>query len=239
MVVGQRAQTLEETGDRRRATLQRLDDDAGDVGDVLDDDRPRRREVVERRDEDLVADRRRDAGAGRLGLGEVAQPLRKQAGDADVVGAVIGALELEDLGLGRHRARQALAVHIRLGARGAKSQTVTRRAEPQDRLGERQRVLVDVGEVGAERGLARHRLGHRRVGVADQHRAPANREVEELAAVGVPQPAAVAARDDHRELGRQVELAVRTGREGRLGARAHRCHGRLQVVPARGSTRGG
>src|SRR3546814_2765246 len=75
---GQRAQALEEARLRRQETLERLDDDAAELVVILADQAGGGLQVVERRDQHLVADPRRYAGGIRHRLREVGQPLRRQ-----------------------------------------------------------------------------------------------------------------------------------------------------------------
>ena len=167
-----------------------------------------------------------DAGAGRIRFGIVRRPVGEQAGDAEGVGAVIGAFELENLGPPGEGAGEPLAIHRRLGARGTEPERIAGGAEAENLLRQHKRVFRDVGEIGAEPRLARHRLDDFRPGMANEHRAPAHGEVNEFSALGVPQAAALAMVDDHGQLLGQVELAVGTGGKGGERALPHRCHGR-------------
>src|SRR5262249_17909506 len=98
------------------------------------------------RDQQFGIDRRR-AGAGVLGLRITEIAGREQAGDARLVGAMIGALELENLWLAGERAGKTLTVHGRFGARRAEAQALGGRAQARDLLGKRERLLVEIGEV--------------------------------------------------------------------------------------------
>ncbi len=239
------AQALEEAFLGRRAPLQRLYDDRGELGGVLCDDARRGGGVVVGRYQGLCHHRRRNAGARGLRLGKIQQAVGKQARHPDLVGAVIGALELENLAAAGGGPCKALAVHRGLGARSAETHALAGGAEPADLLGERQRVLVDVGEVGAELGLTNHRFGHLGPCMPDQRRAPADGEVEKGSAAGIHELAALSPRDDRAKLGRQIELAV-----GATGENAQRTlsslrhvgfdHGHMLVLPrlARAETYG-
>ena len=168
------AQALEETLFRGGAPLQRLDDDGREIVRMLGDDPRREGAVVVGSDEDVVDRRRWNAGARGIGPGEVQEAVWEQARDPDLVGAVIGTLELEDLAPSRSGPREALAVHGGLGAGCAEAQPLAGGAEPADLLRERQGVLVHTGEIRAERRLSRDRLGHLGSRVSHEHRTPAD-----------------------------------------------------------------
>jgi hypothetical protein len=130
-----------EAGHWRRAALQGLDDDAGERRGVFADQRLGRLEVIERRHQQTVLGVR-GPGTGELRLGKIRQPGREQAGDPGLVGAVVGALELEDPRPAGEGAGQALAVHGGLGTRGTKAQALGRRRDPRDLLGQIQRPSI-------------------------------------------------------------------------------------------------
>ena len=74
--------------------MERLDDDRGDVS-MGREDRRGRPEVVVRRDEHVGDGARGDTGGGRFSLRKREEAPREEAHRADLVGAVIRALEFQ------------------------------------------------------------------------------------------------------------------------------------------------
>ena len=70
-------------------------------------------------------------------------------------------------------------------------------------------VSISVGraEGQAVLGGLLHRADHRRIGVAEDHRAPGAHVVDELAAVGRPDPRALGAREEDRLAAHAAESA--------------------------------
>ena len=178
---------------------------------MLGDDPLREGGVVVGSDQDVVDRRRRNAGARRVGPGKVQEAVREQARHPDLVGAVIGALELENHAPPGGGPREPLAVHGGLGAGRAEAQPIAGGAHPADLLRHREGVLVHVREVRAERRLAHHRLGHLGSRVSHEHRAPAHGEIEKCGAGGIHDLASLAPADDGAELGGEVEFPVGAG----------------------------
>ena len=207
------AQALEEALLRGGAPLQGFDDDGGEVAGMLGDDPRREGTVVVGGDEDVVGRRRWNAGARGVGAGKVEEAVGEQARDPGLVGAVVGALELEDHAPPGRGPREPLAVHGGLGAGGAEAQPIAGGADPADLLRKRQGVLVHAGEVRPERRLAHDRLGHLGPGVSHQHGTPAHGEVEEGGAGHVLDLASRAPGDHRAELGGEIEFAVGAGGE--------------------------
>jgi hypothetical protein len=193
--------------------MERLDDDGGDVTAMGRKDRRGRAQVVVRRDQHVVDGPGRDTRRRGLALREREQTAREQADRTDLVGAVVGALEFQHARSPGVRPREPDGVGRGLGARGAEAQALGARNRARQLLGELERGVGEVGEVRAEGHAAPDRLDDRRMGMAEDHRPPAHREVDERAPVGVPDGGALAAREHHAELARQVVLAGRAGRK--------------------------
>ena len=134
--------------------------------------------------------------------------MREQARHTDLVGAVIGALELENLAPSRRGPRESLAVHGGLGAGCAEAQPLAGGAEPADLLRECKGVLVHAGEVRAERRLAHDRLGHLGPRVSHEHRTPADGKIEVSGAGRILDHASLAPADDRAELGGEIEFSI-------------------------------
>ena len=125
---------------------------------------------------------------------KVAGPLGRERHQRVVAHAVIAALELQDLVALAEGARGAHGVEIGLGAGADEAHLVGAGHGVADRLGERDAVAVVAEEGRAERHLRLHRRRHLGMGVADEHRAGAQQEVDIFAARLVPDAAALAFR---------------------------------------------
>ena len=180
---------------------------------MLGDDSLREGTVVVGCDQDVVDRRRRNAGARGVGPGKIQEAVRKQARHSDLVGAVIGALELENQAPPGRGPREPLAVHGGLGARCAEAQPLASGAHPADLLREREGVLVHVRKIRAERRLAHDRFGHLGSRVSHQHRTPAHGKIEKCGAGRIHDLAPFAPTDDRAELGREIEFPVGAGRK--------------------------
>ena len=132
----------------------------------------------------------------------------EQARDPDLVGAVIGALELQDHAPPGRGPRESLAVHGGLGAGCAEAQPLAGGTEPADLFRERQGVLVHAGEIRAERRLAHDRLGHLGPGVSHEHRTPADGKIEVSGAGRILDHATLAPADYRAELGGEIEFSI-------------------------------
>ena len=126
---------------------------------------------------------------------------------------MIAALELQDLVALAEGAGGPHGVEIGLGAGADEAHLLGAGHGVADRLGERDAVAVVAEEGRAERHLRLHRRRHLGMGVADEHRAGAQQEVDILAACLVPDAAALALLQDH--LGRHVAEAA--ARQDALG----------------------
>jgi hypothetical protein len=195
--------------------MQGLHDDPRDLAAMGHEDFGGRAEIVVWRYQHVVHGARRHAGRGGLALGKCEKASREEADGADLVGAVVRALEFQHARAARKGAGQANGVRGGFGARGAEAQPLGARNRARQLLGQLERGVGDVREVRAELDAASDRLDDRRVSVAEDHGSPAHREVGELAAVGVPDGGAPAAREYDRELTRQVVLAGRARWEDR------------------------
>ena len=160
------------------------------------DERDRRVDVVEGRDDDLVLHALRDAGRIRHAAGEVAGLLGRQRHQAPVAHAVIAALELQDLVAAPEGACHPHGIEV--GLRAARHEAHLLGAGQRiDDLGRQSDAGLVVGEEGgAERHLLQHRLDHLGMGVADEHRAGAEQEIDILPARHVPDAPAPAFPDD-------------------------------------------
>ena len=121
--------------------------------------------------------------------------------------AVPRALELQDLVAAGERARDAQRVERGLGARAGEVDDLGARDRLDQPLREPDLRLVEEVVGRALRQLRRDRRGDRRVRVAEQRGPGAQVVVDVLAARDVPDVAALAARDDEVQLGRQDEEA--------------------------------
>ena len=207
------AKSVQESGHRRQAALQRLDDHARQLAQMAYDDHARCFEIVERCHERVRFGRRIHSGGTRLGSGIISRSGGKQAADPHIVRTMVRAFELEDFRPTRGCSCDSQAVHGGFRAGGAKSHRFAGRAEADDFFRECERLFGDVREVETVAELRCDGVGHFGPSVTDQRRTPAHREIEHPPIVGRPQPATVAPRDDRGKLGRQIEFAVRAGRE--------------------------
>ena len=115
----------------------------------------------------------------------------------DVVVAVVAALDLDDEVAPGDGPHQVDGVHRGLGARVAEAPQGQPEA-PAELLGHDDGVLGRLGEVGAERHPALHRLDDRRVGVTDEHHAVAGVQVDVLGPVDVVAPSTLPVADPDR-----------------------------------------
>ncbi len=215
---GDLAQAGQKPVHRRQAAVQRLYDHGRQLVGVRGDEPLGSLQVVVGRNQHVRRHGVVDAGGRRLGGRKRAQLRGEEAGDAYIVGPVVGALELHDALPAGECAGEAEGVHRGLGARGAVAQLVDRRAQPHQLFGQREGRLRHIREIRAARRLCHHRLGHFGAGVPHERGPPSHREVEVRPAVAIPQAAPFAARDDAGQRIRQVELAVRAGGEDVQGA---------------------
>ena len=173
--------------------------------------------VVAGRDDGL-GDRVRDAPAPaqRDGVVLVAQLAHVVGADADqgvVVDAVVLALELHDLVATRERARDAHRVHRRLGAGHGHPGLRDPRVELLDELHRPDLVLAREREADPQAHPLVDVVVDALVAVAQDHRAVAHAQVDELVAVDVPDAAALAAVDVDRVLAPGPEVRVRAARQ--------------------------
>ncbi len=204
------AEALEEPLGRRKAAVQRLDDDAGQLVGVRRDEALGRGQVVIGRDQHVLLV---DAGGRRLGRRERPQLLGKQARHPHIVRAVVGPFKFQDLLPAGKRPRQSQDVHCSLGAGRAEANLVAGRTQPHQLLPQRQRRLGDEGEVRPPRSLPDNGLDHLRPGMPDQRRAPAHRKVVKMPALGVPQRTPLPPVNHNPHPVGDVEFAVGAGRK--------------------------
>ena len=172
------AQAGEEPGagrDESHVRGDRLDEDRREVGAVLGERGVERGEVVVRHD-DRVGD-----GAGGH-AGRTGQPERRDAAarlhEQRVEVAVVAARELDDLGAAGRAAREAHRGHRGLGARRHEPHLLDRRHARADRFGELDLTRRRRAERRAVGRRPLHRLDDRRIGVAEDRRAPRLHVVE-------------------------------------------------------------
>src|ERR1700737_2860226 len=135
-----------------------------------------------------------------IGCGKL--PLRRQAHQRIVAHAVKAALEFEDLVALAKRPSGAHRIEVRLGAGGDEAHLLGAGHGLDDGLGELDPPAV-VGEEGRALGNALvDGGGDLGMGVANEHRARAEQEIDILPAALVPHPAAAALADHH--LGREI-----------------------------------
>ncbi len=182
-------------GDEPHVRGDRLDEDGRDVGAVLGEHGVEGVVVVER-DDDRVGD---GAGGDPGGAGQPEG--RDAAAGRDEEGVevpVVAAGELHDLGPAGRAAGEPHGGHRRLGAGRDEAQLLDGRDPLGDGLGELDLPGGGGAEGGAGRRGALHRLDDRRVGVAEDRRAPRLDVVEVAAPVGVDEVRALAAGDEER-----------------------------------------
>jgi hypothetical protein len=166
----------------------RFHDHAGDLVLMIGEDALHGLEVVERHHQGQPHHLRRDAAArghavravGRTQLGQqlVHRHLHR------VVMAVIGALDLDDLGTPGDRPHEVDGIHGRLGS--GVGEPPQREAEsPGQLLGHHDGVLGGLGEVGAPGHPGADRLDDLGMSVTDRHDAVAPVQVDVLESVGV------------------------------------------------------
>ena len=167
------------------------------------------------------------------GRGKSRRRWREQARHPDLVGAVVGAFELENHAPPGGGPRKTLAVHVCLGAGCAESQPVAGGAYPADLLRQREGVLVHVREVRTESRLTRDRLGHLGPRVAHQHRAPAHGKIKKFGTRRIHDLASLAPTDDRAEFGGEIEFPVGAGGKHlhRSLVRPRACSVRSREIP--------
>ena len=197
------AKALEEALLRGEGALQGLDDDAGELVVVALDDGGGGLDVVEGRDEHVARGGRGDAEAVGRGRREVSQVggRRGHAHHGVVVGAVEGALELQDLVAAAVGAGDAHGVEGGLGAAAGEAHLLGAGDGADDLLGQQQGVLVEAEVRGTPGELLLDGGDDLGVRVADEHGAGAEDVVDVLVAADVPDAGAAAPGDDgvHRD----------------------------------------
>ena len=211
------SQPLEEAGLGRDEALERLDDDGGQLVGVRGDDALDRAEIVERRDQHFGLERVRDARRVGHGSGEGLGRARRRAHHGIVVGAVVAALELEDLVALAIRARDAEREEGRLRAGGGEAHLLGARHRLADLLGQLDDGLVDHEVRAAALDLLAHRGDHRRMRVAEDERAGGQDVVDVLAPAHVVDLRALAVLDDEGGLLRVAGGAQHAAGQAPLG----------------------
>ena len=241
-----RAHRLQEAGPGRDQPLERLHDDAAEFVVMRLDQRHHGVDVVERRHQHVIGDMRRDAG----GIGdrprEIRLPLRRERHQPMVAHPVIAALELQDFVAPAKRAGQPHRIHVGLGAGAHEPHLLGARQRIDDRLGQQDAGRIVGEECGAAGHLLQHRRRHRRMGVADEHRAGAQQVIDVIVALAVAHMPARTL-DDHRPR----HVAEMAGGQHAIGGVDQAIHGRhplrlcaaardrLSGIPAPGCRRPG
>ena len=189
------AETLEESGLGRDQPLEGLDDHRGQLVGMGGHDAFDRREVIVGRDQHLGFQRVRDAGGVRDGRGEGLGRARGRAHHRVIVGAVVAALELEDLVALPRGAGDAQREEGRLRARRGEAHLLGARHRAADLLGQLDDRLGHHEVGGAALELRAHRGHHRGMGVAQHHRAGGHHVVDVLAPAHVVDLRALAVLD--------------------------------------------
>ena len=182
--------------------------------------------VVAGRD-DRLGDRVRDAPAPAqrdrvLLVAQLAHVVGPDADQRVVVDAVVLALELHDLVATGEGARDPHRVHRRLGAGHRHPGLRDPRVELLDELHRPDLVLAGEREADAEPHPLVDVVVDALVAVAEDHRPVAHAQVDELVAVDVPDPSALAAVD--------VDRVVAPGAEVRVGAARQRPRARRYIA---------
>ena len=224
VALGDGAQPLEEALRGRNDAAdaqQRIDQDGGELARFLLDDLLAGLGIVPGQHDHVLEHGRRNPGRRRHRLGPAAASGRLHVGsDAHqhpVVGAVIRALELGDLGPSREGSGRADRIHGGLGARVREAHAFQRRHSPRQHLGQANLVLRGARKGQAEGGGVLRRLHHVRMGVAQDEARVVAVEVQAVHAVHVPDVRALSPLD--------VEgIGIEEGRGPAVAAR-HDGHG--------------
>lgn len=158
------------------------------------------------------------AGAGGVAGGEVAGLAVDHAGDTDGMLTVVGAFEADDASSAGGGVGDAEAEEGGLGTGGDEADAFGAGAELEETFGKFDGAVMDGGEVGAIGGGVGGGGEDFGSGMAGEGGSPGHGEVEEFAALGIPDAGTGAALEDGNEFGWEAELAVGTGGEGEEGA---------------------
>mmetsp|Transcript_9625 Transcript_9625/g.22391 ORF Transcript_9625/g.22391 Transcript_9625/m.22391 type:complete len:286 (+) Transcript_9625:1897-2754(+) len=199
-----------------------LDDDAGQLLAMLGESGLQLLDVVVFEDDRVGRRAGRDAGAGRVAEGGQA---RASFHEQRVGVAVVAALELDELGPAGGAAGQADGAHRRFGARADEAHLVDAGHQLQDLFGQLDLALGGRAEGEALGRSLLHGLPHRRVAVAEDHRAPGADVVDVALPFGVPDIGPLAPGD---EAGRAADGAESAHRRVDA-ARNHACRAFKQL----------
>ena len=218
VVVGRHfAHALQKARPGLERSLDRLEDDAGQLVVVRCDDRGRGFEVVERCDQYFVTQRAGDAVGVRDRLRKRRRAHRPLiAHHRVVVHAVIRAFELQDLVALAVDAGQTHRKKRRLAAAAVQAQHVGAGHVLEDLLAELHGVLIDDEVRGAAFGNRSERLEHRGMRMPEDVRPRAEQVVDVSVAAHVPDVAALGLPNAEVEVRVEGE-AARRGREHPLG----------------------
>ena len=209
MLVAEILEALEVAGlrqDHAAVHHRRLEDHAGDLPRVLLEGATRFRQIVEGHHANQVGEgvrdaerlRDRDRMLARTDLGAI----RGHAEHDRVVMAVVGPLDLDQHVAACVRPHQADSLERRLRA-GVRESPERELEAVGEVLAHHGQVLRRLREMRAAAGRSLDRLDDLRMGVADDHRAVSEVEVDVLVAIDVVEPVAVAPFDVDR-VGRRV-----------------------------------
>jgi hypothetical protein len=209
---GRGAKRLEESGTGADDSLERLHDDRGEGVPVRPDQAGRGFGVVERGDEDLLPEARRDARR----IGHVLAAGRGRGEGVEhrvVVMPVVGAFEFQDPGPAGVRTGEPETVERRLRARPAEADLLGRWDGADDLVRELDGGCVEAVERGAARHLLTDRLDDGGMSVPEDQWTRGQHVVEVPAAGGVVHVAALPPGDDELEIGGQEKRAERPARQ--------------------------
>ena len=221
-LLGERPHALVEAlprQDRLGVAQDRLDDHGGDVLALALEDPAKGLQIVERdRDDglgDLLGDTPAPGQADRVvTIAELRHVVRPDADQGVVVDAVVLALELHDLRAAGEAARDPHRVHRALGPRDGHPDLLDPAGQLLDELSGQDLVLAGEAEADAPPHPLVDVIVDPLVGVAEDDRAVAHPEVDELVAVEVPDVPALAPIDVDRVLAPGPEVGIGAARQG-------------------------
>ena len=213
MLIREVAQTLQEAGLGGEHTLQRFDDNGGQLVMVGLEDGLGGFQVVEGGDEHQVLDGLGDAAAAGNGLGEFLGDTGPDAHEGVVAGAVVAALELKDFLLAGEGAADSHCLKTGVGAAGGEADLLGAGKGLHQGFGEEYGLVVG-GEEGAALldGLD-YGFEDRWVGVAEKHGAGAHEPVNVFVAADVPDPGALSLLDEEPPVRLQGHVAKAAARQ--------------------------
>ena len=203
-----------------------LDDDRGDVLALALEQAAQEVDVVVAGRDDRLRDglgmpRPQARRTGLSLVAELGHVVRRDADERVVVDAVVLALELHDLVAAGVAAGDAHRVHRGLGAGHRQARLLDPAGDLADELGGPDLVLAREAEAHAPAHPLVDMVVDPVVTVAQDHRAVAHPQVDELVAVDVPDPAALATVDVDRVLAPGPEVGVGAAGQRPTGSPVH------------------